>query len=651
MAIGRMNKRTVSYVLLSGLLTGGLFYGLRDRGPSDDVTERSATCCPQLEEPVHQHAVADGVSLAGRAAPILPLQLSGIPESRLREQLLRLPEKRQEEALQTLEERPALLNDLASLRIGPSGKFYYVCLLGADKAIPRFDPAPPPRIAAAEALGATVSISDPPIRHSRPGSGNVLFLDFNGHVVSGTAWNDDPDYGSVASWDCRPYDTDGDEANFSNSEQADIIEIWERVAEDYAPFDVDVTTEAPLLWTDHTGHALITPDIDKNGERCPHYNLGGLAYLDIFGEDDNTFYSPAWVLDYDESYADPGIVAEAAAHELGHNLALRHDGTFSETYYEGHSGGGVPSWGPIMGTGYNRNVSQWSKGDYYESDEDENDLVLLAQRLTYRPDDAGDDNASAALLTIVGGEDVSQHGVIERTGDPDVYHFTTLAGEITITADPYRSATGTWGGNLDIELRLYNEAGILLGSNNPSNLVSASIVQEVTAGKYYVHIVPVGAGTPTVSPPSGYTSYGSLGQYFLSGKVSGDGDGDNIPNYWEELYFSSADDYGALDDPDHDGSDNYSEFIAGTLPNNAGSVFSVTGQSAELPAGTPFTLSWSTVEGRVYSVGYTPNLQFSSFVIFPDATNLPHTSNSYTDTLNHAENAGFYRVEVKLAPE
>ncbi|MDF7800851.1 M12 family metallo-peptidase [Pontiellaceae bacterium B1224] len=645
-----MKRRIYRLSVIGVLFAAGIFFGLRERPlPANEhvtVPPESGESFQGLEEPTHQRIVSAGNDVNAE----LPLQLSAIPASRLREQLLKLSENLQEEALQYLAERPELLNDLTSLRVGPSGKFYYVCILGAEKSIPRNDTGLQPRIAAAEVLGASVAISSPPVRHSRPGCSNVLYLDFNGEVVSGTIWNTDSEYGSVASWDCRPYDTDGNETTFSSSEQADIIEIWERVAEDYAPFDVDVTTEAPLLWTDTTGHALITPDVDKNGVHCPHYGAGGLAYLEIFGENENTFYSPAWVLDYDYSRA-ASIVAEAVSHELGHNLGLHHDGTSSDEYYSGHPGVTEPSWGPIMGTGYNRNISQWSKGEYYNSDEDENDLAILSDRLDYREDDAGDDNSSATLLTIIGGETVSQNGVIERTDDPDVYHFTTLAGEITISVDPYRSASGTWGGNLDLELRLYNEAGDLLESDNPSSVASASIVRVVTAGKYYVHIIPVGAGSPMSSSPTGYTSYGSLGQYFMSGTVSGDGDADKLPTYWEELYFGNADLYGASDDPDHDGSDNYSEFIAGTLPDSAASVFAVTSSSATLTDGVLYVLNWSTVEGRVYSVNYTPNLQYTAFTGFADGTNLPHTVNSYTDAVDHAETKGFYRVDVRLAPE
>jgi hypothetical protein len=50
-----------------------------------------------------------------------------------------------------------------------------------------------------------------------------------------------------------------------------------RIAEDYAPFDVDVTTEAPASFGPITGHVLITPDTDANGTQMPAYGAGGVA--------------------------------------------------------------------------------------------------------------------------------------------------------------------------------------------------------------------------------------------------------------------------------------------------------------------------------------------------------------------------------------
>ncbi len=38
-----------------------------------------------------------------------------------------------------------------------------------------------------------------------------------------------------------PFDTDGAPASFSPAEQQAIVAIWRAVAEDFAPFDVDVS--------------------------------------------------------------------------------------------------------------------------------------------------------------------------------------------------------------------------------------------------------------------------------------------------------------------------------------------------------------------------------------------------------------------------
>ena len=37
------------------------------------------------------------------------------------------------------------------------------------------------------------------------------------------------------------FDKDGNNGSFNAAEQSDIVAIWRAVAEDYAPFDVDVS--------------------------------------------------------------------------------------------------------------------------------------------------------------------------------------------------------------------------------------------------------------------------------------------------------------------------------------------------------------------------------------------------------------------------
>ncbi len=112
-----------------------------------------------------------------------------------------------------------------TLWVDECGRPYYV--EPADSG-----PSRPEPVSAASADALTL--------HSRPGSALTLFLDFDGHAVSATAWS--AAYGG--DFTAEPYSMDSDPA-FNDTELSRIESVWRRVAEDYAPFDVDVTTEDP----------------------------------------------------------------------------------------------------------------------------------------------------------------------------------------------------------------------------------------------------------------------------------------------------------------------------------------------------------------------------------------------------------------------
>ena len=462
------------------------------------------------------------------------LTLDEVPESPLRSSLMKLSDDALQKALHKLSTLEAPLQDANSLRADMRGGVYYVCSFQTDSSsnlphdhVEKADHSIQEREGGADGVVvmASVPISSPPIRHSNPGATKVLFLDFNGHDITDTIWNNNASYGNVATFECRPFDTDGDESTFSDLEQQYIIEIWERVAEDYMPFDVDVTTEQPASWNSQVGHALITPWTDKNGENCPHNTYGGLAYVDYFGSywysyDVSGCVSPAWIwseMGSSRSYAD---VAEAASHELGHNLGLSHDGTSSLEYYGGHGSDNV-SWGPLMGTGYYRNLSQWCKGEYYDANRTQDDLAIIAAKLTYRTDDHGDNNGSATAISVVNNTIASTTGLVEQVTDVDVFSLSLPKGTVSIDIDPYICASATHGGNLDISATLYDGASSLIASNNPADQTYADISATIpSSGTYYLHVTGVGTGTPLNNPPSGYTSYGSIGQFFISGSAA-----------------------------------------------------------------------------------------------------------------------------------
>lgn len=78
---------------------------------------------------------------------------------------------------------------------------------------------------------------------SRNASKRRIYLDFNGHVTAATDWNRiAAKSGPEVPLLTPPFDIDGDNKTFNDEERRAIIAIWRAVSEDYAPFDVDVTT-------------------------------------------------------------------------------------------------------------------------------------------------------------------------------------------------------------------------------------------------------------------------------------------------------------------------------------------------------------------------------------------------------------------------
>jgi hypothetical protein len=83
-------------------------------------------------------------------------------------------------------------------------------------------------------------------------------------------------------------------------------------------------------------------------------------------------------------------------------------------------------------------------------------------------------------------------------------------------------------------------------------------------------------------------------------------DQDGLPDSWEMERFGHLNS-GAEDDPDADGASNYSEYLAGTDPASAGSLFVVTALAVSGQSGESFVaLDWEGQPGRNYEVFWSP---------------------------------------------
>ena len=117
---------------------------------------------------------------------------------------------------------------------------------------------------------------------------------------------------------------------------------------------------------------------------------------------------------------------------------------------------------------------------------------------------------------------------------------------------------------------------------------------------------------------------------------------------WLASYGLPSDGSADYSDPDGDGMNNWQEYLAGTNPTNAASVFRIT--SAQMVSSTQFVVHWSSVSNRLYDVMRATNLAAGTgaFVPLSGATNLTGTppQNVWTGSVTRASAPAFYRVRA-----
>ncbi len=344
-------------------------------------------------------------------------------------------------------------------------------------------------------LGGSQEI--PPILNSLPGSNYVMYLDFDGYnLPSGTGWNGGNSLTAQSS-------------GLSNQQ---IAEIWNIIAEDYAPYTVNVTTDESAFLSAPLGQKMrVVFTVTSSW----YPNAGGVAFVTSFSFGNET---PCWV--FVDRFGYSFDMAEAGSHELGHTVGLSHDGNAGNAYYSGHN-----DWGPIMGTGYGRNVSQFSMGEYATATNTEDDLQIISTFVPYKNDDHADNNtlASALNYSINAGVGIidaaSNFGLIGNRNDIDVFKIQSMAGgNLNLTIKP---SAGTSKTNLDVEIKLYDSQNNLVstkGTGHVNIINGVTFTTSINGGEtYYLKIDGVGTGDPL----TGWSDYNSMGPYTISGTVEG----------------------------------------------------------------------------------------------------------------------------------
>lgn len=350
---------------------------------------------------------------------------------------------------------------------------------------------------------------------SLPSAIYCIYIDFDGESVTHPSWNG----GSTVI--AAPH------AQAAN--EAWVTVVWQRVAEDFAPYNINVTTDR-FVYNNTDNDKRVMCVVTPTSTVAP--GTGGVAFVGSFGND-----VPCWAFNAQEY-----LCADTISHEIGHTLSLLHDGKAGDgdQYFDGH-GTGETAWAAIMGASFqggNENVTQWSKGEYqdavqYDNSGDEipsyqDDIALIGSTSAggngfgFRNDDVGNAISSADALSS-NRSVISDNGIIEAVGDLDVFVFSTTGGEVTLNVNPLdvdsqqgESGSSTMGANLAVSIALQDASGTDIVAVNPGSTLGATIQRDLAAGTYHLVVGADGRGDPLTD---GFSSYASLGQYFITGVI------------------------------------------------------------------------------------------------------------------------------------
>ncbi|MBA3483776.1 MAG: hypothetical protein H0T51_18385, partial [Pirellulales bacterium] len=362
--------------------------------------------------------------------------------------------------------------------------------LVADPAYSGTASEPAPALAAVETT-ALQPLTSIPLLHSDPSATVKLYLDFDGHFEA--------EWGGRTNVTTPIYDRDGDSTTFSDAEINFIIMAWQKTSEDFAPFNIDVTTEeppelAPGVPESVANGVALRVSIGGDGSWTGG-TYGGIAQYDSF-----TNSAPNVVYVFPAGTGDGRYEGDVSSHEAGHAFGLQHQslydaqGNLINSYHPGDG-----NWAPIMGYLYVP-VTTWHNGTSSSATTFQDDMAMIARAQNgfgYRADDHANTLATASPISF-DGTNVTVSGFIGQNADIDYWSFTVAA------QDTYRFKVdpAVIGPNLDAVLELRDVAGALIASASPTAIQAAELLLPLAPATYFISVAKTAA-------------YGWLGQYSL----------------------------------------------------------------------------------------------------------------------------------------
>jgi hypothetical protein len=351
-----------------------------------------------------------------------------------------------------------------------------------------------------------------PAFSSLPGADATIYLDFDGHFEALYGEINTPNTNELWENIATPvFSVDGNDA-FSPTELQMIQQIWQCVAEDFAPFNINVTTVAPAQFRD--GHELRVAVGGSDADWFKLEPVGGYSITNAFTHGDyvNTVYA------FSEEFSSSRSIADVISQECGHAFGLAHqslwntfDGTLIEEYNPG-----TPETGPIMGRPYESDRSLWWNDPYGQTGwHGQDDMAIMADGhnlFSFRTDDHGGTTAAA---TVVADLNAPIHGIISSNQQNEFIGEDVDCFRVTLPHLPVlkhwtvRVEVEDYSANLDAKLEIYRigskldgKLPTLIGVADPGDDLNAMLNLQ-DGGQYIVRVRSHGG-------------YGDLGQYTLS---------------------------------------------------------------------------------------------------------------------------------------
>lgn len=350
----------------------------------------------------------------------------------------------------------------------------------------------------------------PPVLNSFPGAAASLYLDFNGHTDPLVIDNTGTPHVNV---DTPPFDTDGNINSFSPAEMQQMYEIWQYVAEDFLPFNLNVTTVQPPSFAPLVAERIA---IGGSGAWLGAPGTPGIYIPNGF----STLPGPtATSFLFSNVFTTTKSIGDGASFLAGRSFGLDAQSEWAgailvNLYYPGLPDGTAPLVGDASFSPNNRSL--WWYGTSLSATTFQDDMSVIASALNgfgYRADDYGNTTVTAFQTGNANNQsyNFAVTGQINTPTDPDVFRFSARLGIINISVTvpvPYN--------NLDVKATLLDVNGNVLVVSNPTNSFDATITYSPTyIGDYFLVVESSGPSANATATNVG----ANVGSYSVSTNI------------------------------------------------------------------------------------------------------------------------------------